>query len=480
MLFCLSPLFPQTADDYTRKGVEFADKKMYNEALEMFRKAAMLQDGKSAKAFHNRGWLMELQGNIPAAMENYQEAIRRNPNLADSYERMGYWYYKAGKYADAVRMGEKTVRLDPANDDVKKWLPDAFRLKLEHPQAPAEEKLAPPSPTAETQIAQKKKEPDVLTPETKPEQKEEPPPVLGASFDTVIRTGYKYKSGGVGYYSTKGAIVNLPFMTEVWFKPILKSDTRFSFSAGNPYLGAGIPQTVNQREKTEAVFSFGPFGIGGGFQLSHYYNNLNFGTTRALSDFKIGGVVEFKNKESGFSFSIYPKWIPYLSTNSTSTGKTMDACNAQLKYTYFLDENISYYSRLSSEDFYFYDNEARYSNYWGFYDIMVGLTIGSKGAAMGKDMNTTIEIGKRVYLRDLQNTRPYSRLNGQGYLGISKKKSRGTYIPGYHGTSNMFSFRTEETVTKNVFLSQKLMMEFTDRNVDHYEIAIQLGAGGRF
>ncbi len=44
----------------------------------------------------------------------------------------------------------------------------------------------------------------------------------------------------------------------------------------------------------------------------------------------------------------------------------------------------------------------------------------------------------------------------------------------------MFSFRTEETVTKNVFLSQKLMMEFTDRNVDHYEIAIQLGAGGRF
>ena len=318
LLLCLTPTFPQTADDYTRKGVEFADKKMYDEALEMFRKAAALQDGKSAKAFHNRGWLMELQGNIPAAMENYQEAIRRNPNLADSYERMGYWYYKAGKYADAVMMGEKTVRLDPANDEVKKWLPDAFKMKLEHPQAPAEEKLAPPSPTAETRIVQQKKEPDVLTPEAKPEQKEEPPPVLGVSLNTVIRTGYKYKSGGIGYYSSKGVIVNLPFMADAWFRPIPKSDTRFSFSAGNPYLGAGIPQTVNQREKIEAVFSFGPFGIGGGFLLSHYYNNLNFGTTRALTDFKLGGVIEFRNKESGFSVSIYPKGIPYLSTNSAS------------------------------------------------------------------------------------------------------------------------------------------------------------------
>jgi tetratricopeptide (TPR) repeat protein len=482
--FGIAPLYPQTADDLTRKGVEYAGKQMYNEALDMFRKAASLQDGRSASAFHNRGWLMEIQGNIPAAMENYQEAVRRNPYLADSYERMGYWFYKGGKHADAVQMGERVLKLDPANQEVKKWLPDAYKLKMENPQAVAESTILnqKPSPTAATDDAIKKEKPEILGQEKKAdaEKKEAPPATIGVSFETVIRCGYKYKSASVGYYSTEGAVVNLPFMIDSWFKPIPKSDTRFSLSAGNPYLGAGIPQAVNQREKIEAAFSLGPFGIGGGFQLSHYYNNMNFGKTRALTDIKIGAIVDFKDKDSGFTLSIYPKGIPFMYTSSSSTGKTMDACNAQLQYTYFLDESISYYSRLASEDFYFYDNEARYSNYWGFYDVAIGLTIGSKGAALGKDLKTTIELGKRVYLRDLNNHSPYTRLNGQGYLGISRSKKRGTYIPGYHGTSNLFRFRAEESITANIFLSQTLMMEYVDKNVNHDEYALQIGVGGRF
>lgn len=478
----ITNVYSQTADEYTQRGVDFSDKKMYKEALEMFRKAAALQDGNSAKAFHNRGWLMELQGNIPAAIENYKEAVRRNPFLSDSYERMGYWFYKAGKYADAVAMGEKVMKLDPANAEVKKWLPDAYRMKMEHPQAVAEAGILDqkPSPTAETAGERKKSAEDLLGKEKKPEEKEKPQPVLGLSLDTVLRFGYRYRSGSVGYYSTSGALMNIPFMFDSWFRPIPKSDTRFSFTAGNPYFGAGIPQTVSQMEKMEGVFSFGSFGIGGGIQLSHYYNDITFGKKKALSDFKLGGIVEFKDKESALSVSLYPKGIPYTYTTNSSVGKTMDVCTAQMKYTYFLDEDISYYSRLEAKDFYYYDNTAGYSDYWGFYDIAVGLTLYSKGAVMGKDLSSTVEIGKRVYLQDLGNTKPYDMFNGQGYLGMSKSRKKGSYFPGYHGTSNLLSFSAEEAVSEHLVIRQKLICEFVDKNVNHYEYAVQLGIGGKF
>ena len=479
---CLSPLAAQTADEYSLKGVELSDKKQYDKALEMFRKAASLQDGQSAKAFHNRGWLMELQGNIPAALENYQEAVRRNPNLSDSYERMGFWYYKAGKYADAVLMGEKVVKIDPENEEVKKWLPDAYKQRMEHPQQ-AESVAAnqKPSPTAAEKTEVKKKDDEIVKAGTKTEEKkEEPPPVFFVSLSSVVRLGYKYRTSGVKYYETEGVIADVPYQAEIWFKPIPKSDTRFSFLAENPYLGAGIPQTVNQREKMEGVFSFGPFGLGCGFLLSHYHNDITYEKKRTVIDFKPGVIIEFKDKESAFSLSVYPKEIPYFRTTRASTGMTMDACNAQMKYMYFLDESISYYSRLASEDFYFYDNEAVTSDYWGYYDIAVGMSISSKGAAFGKDMTTSVEIGKRVYLQDLDNDKPYSRLNGQGYLGISKKKKNGRYFPGYRGMSSLFTFTTEESLSRSLFLSQKLMMEFVGKHDDHYEFALQLGVGGRF
>ena len=470
--------YAQTADEYTRHGVELSDQKKYKEALEMFRKAAAIQDGNSAKAFHNRGWLMELQGNIPAAVENYKEAVRRNPFLTDSYERMGYWFYKGGKYADAVAMGEKVVKLDPANTDVKKWLPDAYRMKMEHPQAIAEAGILEqkPSPTAQAAIEQKKPEEDILG----KKKEEKPQPVLGLSLDAVMRFGYRYRSSSVGYYSSSGALISFPYMFDSWFKPIPKSDSRFSLTAGTPYLGAGIPQTVSQMEKMEGVFSFGPFGFGGGIQLSHYYNNITFGKKRALTDFKLGGIVEFKDKESALSVSLYPKGIPYTYTTSSSVGKTMDVCTAQMKYTYFLDEELSYYSRIEAKDFYYYDNTAKYSDYWGYYDIAVGLTLSSKGAVMGKDLSSTVEIGKRVYLQDIGNTKPYTLFNGQGYLGISKSKKRGSYFPGYHGTSNLFSFSAEESISEHIVIRQKLVCEFVDKNVNHDEYAIQLGVGGKF
>ncbi|MGL4368999.1 MAG: tetratricopeptide repeat protein, partial [Spirochaetota bacterium] len=428
-VFCLlsSAAFSQTSEDYNRRGVEFADRKMYGEALDMFRKAAAMQDGNSAKAFHNRGWIMELQGNIPGALENYREAVRRNPNLADSYERMGYWYYRAGKYADAVAMGERVLRIDPSNQEVKSWLSDAFKQKMERPSAPAESDFLTqkPSPTAEKPAEKNQASDNKPAAETqKAGEKEalpavpEIPPRMFFNFDFTMRPGYDYRKDSLKYYSTEGVVVNIPYNILLLFKPIPGSDSRFSFSAGNPYLGAVMPQVINQYEKVDAVLALGPIGVGGGILLSHYSNNLFFGKSMTMTDVKLGAIFEYRDKETSISLTAYPRAIPYTYDSSRSTGNTLDSCNAELLCSYMLDESVSYYSRLSSVDVYLFDHgdidydadgeiDKGVCNYFGYYEVALGLSLGNKGAVMGKDINATIEVGKRIYLQRLNNAEPY-------------------------------------------------------------------------
>jgi len=478
LLWVAAPAFSQTAEELNRRGAELAEKKQYDQALELFRRAAVMQDAQSAKAFHNRGWVMELQGNISGALENYREAVRRNPNLADSYERMGYWSYKAGKYADAVAMGEKVIRIDPANQDVKKWIADAYRQKLEHPGVPesVEEKPSPTTVATDPKSQEKKPEPAATNNEKKEEKKQIK---MQATLDLTARTGYYYNDSKFKFVAADGALINIPYTVDFFFKPLPGSNTRFEFVTGNPLLPAGLPQVVNQYERTEGVFSFGPFGIGGGILISHYDGNFNYGKKTSLTDVKIGPVLEYNTNETAFSLRAYPRFIPLFYTDKTSTGKTMDACTFEMIYRYILDDEMSYYSRITANDYCFFDNTARMGNYWGFYDIAAGLTLGNKGALLGKDVNVTVELGKRVYLQKLNNTKPYNTVNGMGYFGFDLGHTNGKYFSGYHAISNIFSFSADESIHDNIFIFQKLNVEFVDRHNNHNEFSLTLGVGGK-
>jgi tetratricopeptide (TPR) repeat protein len=478
-LLSSAALYSQTPDELNRRASELAEKKQFEESLDMLKKAAAMQDAQSARVFHNRGWLMELQGNIPGALENYKEAVRRNPNLSDSYERMGYWYYKAGKYTDAVAMGEKVIKIDPANQEVKKWISDAYRLKMERPGTPGEplpeEK---PSPIVANQDKKPEAKPENQAEKPKEDKKEQKPIVISASLDLTARTGYYYARSKFKYVKSEGALMNIPYTFDMYFKPLPGSDTRFSFTTGNPYLGAGMPNVESQFERTEAVFSFGPIGIGAGILISHYHNDFNFAENESLTDVKIGAILEFASKESVFSLRAYPRFVPLFYDNKTATGKTMDALFYELNYRYILDEAFSYFSRITAQDFLFFDNAARYANYWGYYDVTIGLSLGDKSAFLGRDINVSIEFGKRIYLEKLNTTNPYTPVNGCGFFGFDRKKSDG-YFSGYHATSNILILSANQTITDNIFIYQKLYIEFVDRHNDHHEYALTLGVGGK-
>ncbi|HEY1406201.1 MAG TPA: hypothetical protein VF857_06290, partial [Spirochaetota bacterium] len=420
-------------------------------------------------------------GNVNGALENYREAIRRDPELADSYERIGYWDYRAEKYADAVAMGEKVLKIDPTNADVKKWIYDAYKKRTEKPGQIAESAVPEKATPAVVVKPHPAKEETAAAAQKGEENKEEPfKPKMFASLDFTVPVGYYYTDKKVKYVRKGPALLNVPYTADLMLKPIPDSNTRFSFDFGKPYFGAGMPDVVAQYERIDAVFSLGPFGLGIGMLISHYDDKFNFGKKTTLIDIKLGGTIEYTSNDTMFSLVAYPRFIPLFYDNKSSTGKTFDACFIEMKTRYIVDEVLSYYSRLSFGDYYFFDNEVPYSNYWGFYDVAIGLTLGNKGALFGKDLDMTVEIGKRVYLQSLQNPDPYKVANGSGFLGYDRNKRNGKRFSGYNGTSNIFSVGGNETITDNVSIYQKIMIEFVDRHADHNEFALTLGVRGKY
>ena len=106
-------LYSEDPAELSRKGVEFSDKKMYNEAAKEFQKAVSIYNSASARAYHNLGWVYELKGDYPQAIVNYEEAIRRNPKQLPSYERAGYLYYRTELRKKRLEAGEFVVKTDP-------------------------------------------------------------------------------------------------------------------------------------------------------------------------------------------------------------------------------------------------------------------------------------------------------------------------------------------------------------------------------
>jgi tetratricopeptide (TPR) repeat protein len=115
-----------------REGALMGEKKQYKEAIEQFDRAIEIYDKESARAYYNRGWAYELNGNIDKAIPDYEEALRRNPYQVISGEKLGYIYYKKGDYENAIRVGEIVLKYDPENEEVPKWLPDAYVKRMQN------------------------------------------------------------------------------------------------------------------------------------------------------------------------------------------------------------------------------------------------------------------------------------------------------------------------------------------------------------
>ncbi len=453
-----------------RHGVELGEKKMYDEAIEEFNRAVSKYNVDSARAYHNKGWAQELAGELKGAVKSYEEAIYRNPAQLITGEKLGFLYYRLGDYVNAVRVGEFVLKYDPKNKPVAKWLPDAYMRKLKMEQdllkakkeAEMKKKEALKKKEEDKKIAQKKsKEEDII---------------LYSTLDFMIRTGYYFAGEkGYKYVSDDGLLLDLPEKLFVRFTPRKKAE--FSLTLENPYLGALTPDICIHNETFEGMYMLGDYTLGAGVMWNHYKSNESFGKTYSLHDFKVGLIFGFREKRLAMRFHFYPRFLPH--DGESGSGKTYDTDKLEIHYTYTANPTMKYYSLISAKDYYVFDHSAELANYWGVYEIGLGVTLGNiAGSDKGINLSLSIEFRERFYLRDLENDDPYSMFNGQGWFGANSDKwLKGDPFSGFRAFGHELSFRLDEKINRYFFIYQKFIIEMGDLSEDHHEFNLLFGAG---
>jgi tetratricopeptide (TPR) repeat protein len=474
LAFCaaLMAAAPLWADDnpviMNQRGVELGKQKQFEQAMEEFDRAVDIYNKKSAKVLHNRGWVLELGDKYPEAIQNYEEAARRNPRQIVSHENLGHLYYKTGKFDKAVATGEYVLKVDPNNQNVLKWLPDAYTQNLRNKQQAIAKKEEPA-------IIQKV-EPPVEEKKKKAEEKKEHR-VFYASYDGLVRYSYytKGEKDGFEYTRDPGLGPDFPHQLYLNFSPVPMFE--FDVRAGNPYLGALSPNLVDFSETFQMMYHLGPYYLGVGFMMYHYNDEFNYGESTKLYDYK-GGLIFGANRDNvTMRFLFYPRELPH--DGKQSTGRTMDVDYIGYEFTYSFDKNLSFHLNLSVNDYYFFDHDAGYSNYWGLYKIGMGISLTQYDSASERKLFViTFDFTLNFYLLNLNNPEPYKFFNGQGWMGSDADSwFAGSPFTGFYGTGHVFSLRGEEWLMKNFFLYQKIIFELVDAETDHNDLCFLLGAG---
>ncbi len=471
------PLYSQTVLDAGKasaRGIQLGKQGKYDEAIIEFDKALNTYNANSAKIFHNKGWVLELKKDIPGAIAAYEEAVRRNPRQLPSLERLGLLYYETEKYDEAVKTGEQVIAIDPKNQEVIKWLPDAYAKRLLQKRDTI---------LAKQDDDKKKKEEEIKKLESDAE-KMAPVTYFRASFDFMIRTAYYFRNSdekkGYRYKKTPGLYANVPENMDFYLTP----DKMFSFDLqmGTPYLGALSPALSAHTEKLEGAIYLGSYFFGLGMLGTHYKNDFAFGdgVMRTRNDFKSGVLFGYREEKASLSFKLYPRLLP--SDGSSSGGTTLDTDYMLFDYRYKIDKLLAFYSWVSVKDFYYFNHDVKMSNYWGVYELGFGVNIGKYTAIRYLNyLNLNAEFYERFYMRDLNNDKPYKFANGQGWFGLNAGKwLQGDPFSGYRCLGHVLSIGAEEGINRFLFLYQKIMLEIVDRKEDHNEYNFLLGVGGTY
>jgi len=469
-LCAAAPLAAQESNPavMNQRGVDYGRQKQFDQAVGEFDRAIDIYNKKSAKVFHNKGWVLELNDKFPEAITNYEEATRRNPMQITSQERLGYLYYKTGKFDRAVTTGEFVLKVDPNNQNVIKWLPDAYTQNLRNRQQDVAKKEEPSViPKQEEQPKEEKKK----------KEEEKKHRILLATLDGTIRYSYYFKGEKDGFEYTADPGLGLDFPNQFYlnFSPVPMFE--FDARAGNPHMGALSPNLVNFQETFQMMYHLGSYYLGVGIMIYHYDDDFNYGEDKKLYDYK-GGLIFGANRDNfTMRFLFYPRELPH--DGKQSTGKTLDVDYIGYEFTYSFDKFLSFHLNLSLNDYYFFDHDAGYSNYWGLYRIGMGLTLTQYDSASERKLFAiTFDFTLNIYLMNLNNDEPYRFFNGQGWMGADADSwFAGSPFTGFYGTGHVFSLRFEEWPLRNFFLYQKIIFELVDAEADHNDLCFLLGAG---
>jgi len=100
---------------YNNRGASYRNLDRFNESIEDYDVAIRLNPD-YATAFYNRGIAYDRKGFHSLAIDDFDTAIRLNPDLSDAYNQRGLAYVRDGRYDIAIENFSEAIRLDPESD----------------------------------------------------------------------------------------------------------------------------------------------------------------------------------------------------------------------------------------------------------------------------------------------------------------------------------------------------------------------------
>lgn len=100
------------ANDYLLKGVKYANKGQYSEAINEYKKAQKIFP-EYAETYHNIGVVYSLKRQSNKAIKMFRKAIKVNPNNAVSHNSLGVEFQKNRKYAEAINEYRLALKINP-------------------------------------------------------------------------------------------------------------------------------------------------------------------------------------------------------------------------------------------------------------------------------------------------------------------------------------------------------------------------------
>src|SRR5664280_2946637 len=94
------------------RGTVYATKGQYDRAIEDFDQAIRLNP-QDADVFNNRGIAFKNKGQYDRAIQDYDQAIKLNPDKAGAFNNRGKAYANKGQYDRAIQDYDQAIRLNP-------------------------------------------------------------------------------------------------------------------------------------------------------------------------------------------------------------------------------------------------------------------------------------------------------------------------------------------------------------------------------
>ncbi|KST68568.1 tetratricopeptide repeat protein [Mastigocoleus testarum] len=126
-----------TAQEYYQLGSIYSDKKLYAQALTLFKKGikALEDEGNQEEEQENLALIYNALGYVYFAQEqydlsirNYKEAVKLKPDYVTAYNNLGHAYEKKKLNAPALEAYEEALKLDPKNSTAKRRCESLRRL----------------------------------------------------------------------------------------------------------------------------------------------------------------------------------------------------------------------------------------------------------------------------------------------------------------------------------------------------------------